>query len=332
MKPGTINRKGDVILSFTSKKYVTNKRGGFMFKSNRSIFLKFISLFMLMIFFVSCNNDNSNVIGVDNSVPKAPLSKSVSQAISLEMYKGPIKDASGRCNAEWRTQFELKVMLDGKNIASQCNITFYNAKGGGYEPPTAGWTEIGWLTNCTTDCGDDCYQQICGFDGEYTDGKDWNGQYLWLKAVVKNSKYGIDHTLFGKTNSSTLDVDDCDQWSSEDCGLGKADILFAAKEIIYNPPPPATPTINSTWSNNHPKIYWNSVYGADGYSVYKYDTTVEDPGWKLIKTQTGTSYVANNENRGRGRVVKYRVKSYRGSSFSDYSNTKSFSVAFFSPL
>jgi hypothetical protein len=163
-----------------------------MFKRNRSIFLKFISLFMLMIFFVSCNNDNSNVIGVDNSVPKAPLSKSASQAISLEMYKGPIKIATDG-HAEWYTQFEVKVILpSGENIANQCNITFYNKKGHKSAPPVGTWKEIGYDPSCADP---DDYEELCSFDGEFIDGAHFDDRYLWLKAVVKNS---VKQNLFCK--------------------------------------------------------------------------------------------------------------------------------------
>ena len=56
-------------------------------------------------------------------------------------------------------------------------------------------------------------------------------------------------------------------------------------------------------SNGKAKIKWSAVSGADGYRVYKYNTTLKK--WEKVKTLTGTSY-----NAAASDGDKFRVRAY----------------------
>ncbi len=58
-------------------------------------------------------------------------------------------------------------------------------------------------------------------------------------------------------------------------------------------------------SNKKAKIKWSAVPGADGYRVYKYNTSLKK--WEKVKTLTGTSYTAAVSDKGGD---KFRVRAY----------------------
>lgn len=58
-------------------------------------------------------------------------------------------------------------------------------------------------------------------------------------------------------------------------------------------------------SNGKAKIKWSAVAGADGYRVYKYNSSLKK--WEKVKTLTGTSYNAAVSSKGGD---KFRVRAY----------------------
>ncbi len=104
--------------------------------------------------------------------------------------------------------------------------------------------------------------------------------------------------------------------------------------FYLDPIPPSTaPTINSTWENNHPKIYWNAVTGATGYKIYKSEGSSSNP-YSLQATTSSTSYVDGSEisfascsgSNCNKVLVYYKVKAYNSGGDSPYSNIKQFAV------
>jgi hypothetical protein len=88
---------------------------------------------------------------------------------------------------------------------------------------------------------------------------------------------------------------------------------------------PEAPVISSKVSStaNAAKISWNSVSGADGYRVYRYDATAKK--WKSIAVVKTTSY--RDSGLSSATVYKYKVKAYTKTDgktiYSEASATKS---------
>ncbi len=102
-----------------------------------------------------------------------------------------------------------------------------------------------------------------------------------------------------------------------------SEVLYGSYSTVLkaktDPDEPKNVSIGAT-SNGKAKITWSAVDGAEGYRVYKYNSSLKK--WEKVKTLAGTSYTAAVSSKGGDKFrvrayVKYDGKAY----FSDASDT-----------
>ena len=96
--------------------------------------------------------------------------------------------------------------------------------------------------------------------------------------------------------------------------------------------PPAAPSINSTWSNNHPKIYWTTVPNTT-YMIYR--ATAMNGTYQLIQETSSSYYIDNTYRRWYASMGKdnllvryYKIKAKNQFGTSGFSNIKAFAVVY----
>jgi len=117
-------------------------------------------------------------------------------------------------------------------------------------------------------------------------------------------------------------------------GPGERYAVYGKKDPPPPPPPPPppdppdAPTIYASTQNGHPKVYWNSVSGADGYKIYRKCCSSSGTYYQIAST-TSSQYVDTSADIYTGNPYSkvyyyYKVKAYNSGGSSSYSNWKQF--------
>lgn len=121
----------------------------------------------------------------------------------------------------------------------------------------------------------------------------------WKKAVTTEKNYAeVENLKSGQVYS--IRVRAYTKSGGKVLYGGFSDTLKAPTE----PDEPKNVSIGTT-SGKKAKIKWSAVNGADGYRVYKYNTSLKK--WEKVKTLTSTSYTATVSEKGGD---KFRVRAY----------------------